>query len=70
MRAFTHDFESVDLTQDEMLAFGHLVTETCRTEVQTAISQILASVVRPYPETTIDAVQGQARWIWRTAVKL
>lgn len=70
MRAFTHDFESVDLTDDECVAFSQLVIETCRREVQRSLSAILASVIKPYPETTIDAVQGQARWMWKTAVKM
>jgi hypothetical protein len=70
VRAYTYDVESVELTQDECVAFSQLVTESCHTAVQTGISQTLASVVRPWAETTIDAVQGQARWIWRTAVKL
>jgi hypothetical protein len=70
VRAFTFDVESVDLTNDEMLAFSRLVTESCRTDMQVAISQTLASVTRPYAETTINAVHGQARRMWRTAVKL
>jgi hypothetical protein len=70
VRAYTYDVESVELTQDECVAFSQLVIEACRTEVQVAISQTLASVTRPYAKTTIDAVQGQARWMWRTAVKL
>lgn len=70
MRAFTHDCESVDLTEDENVAFSQLVTETCHTSIQASLSAQLAMVVRPYPETTMDAVQSQARHMWRTAVKL
>lgn len=70
MRAFTHDFESVALTDDECVAFSQLVTETCHTSIQASISAQLTMVTRPYPETTIDAVQGQARRMWRTEVRL
>lgn len=70
MRAFTFDVESVDLTPDETVAFSQLVIETCRRDVQRSLSAILASVTRPYEETTINAVHGQARWMWRTEVRL
>jgi hypothetical protein len=70
MRAFTHDFESVALSDDELVAFSQLVTETCHTSIQASLSAQLAMVTRPYPETTIDAVNRQARHLWRTAVKL
>lgn len=70
MRAFTHDFESVTLTQHECVAFSQLVTETCHTSIQASLSAQLAMVCRPYAETTMDAVQSQARHMWRTAVKL
>jgi hypothetical protein len=68
--AFTYDVECVDLTPAECVAFSQLVTGTCRREVQRSLSAILASVTRPYPETTIDAVQGQARWMWKTAIRM
>ena len=70
MRAFTWDVESTDLTDSELVAFSQLVTEACHTSIQASLSAQLAMVTRPYQETTIDAVQRQARQLWRTALKL
>lgn len=66
MRAFTHDFESVELTSDEMSAFGELVKSACYPDLQNMLSAWLASTAKAQIPSVCDYAGRQVERMWRT----
>jgi hypothetical protein len=70
MRAFTHDVESVELTDEECDAYATLVQFACHAEGQHKLALWLADTTRPQPSSVQDYAQRQARFIWRTELRV
>lgn len=65
MRAFTFDVESVDLTTDEMNAFGVLARSACYPDLQRWAAHCLAMISSPQPAGVCDHVVRQVARMWR-----
>jgi hypothetical protein len=70
MRAFTHDLESVDLTPDEMNAFGTLVKAACYPDLQHTISAWLALTSGKKSTGVCDQASRQVERMWRTESRM
>lgn len=70
MDGYTYDVESVELSADEIAAFGHLVRYTCMPDSQNQISCFLALITRPQGTSVQEFVSRQAAKMWRTELRV
>lgn len=68
MKKFTHDIESVSLSDEEMASFAHIVQDLCHLHIQHQVCMILEQVKQPIPESGCDMAQRWARRMWKTAI--
>jgi len=68
MRKFTHDVESISLTEDEWVAFAHVIQDLCHLHLQHVVSQRLEQVTHPVGTIPCDGTQRRAREMWKTAI--
>lgn len=70
MDGYTYDVESVELSEHEMTAFGHLVRYSCMPDSQNQLSCFLSLITRPVPLSVQEFAGRQAAKMWRTELRV
>lgn len=70
MSRYTYDVESVELTDEECDEFATFVQFACHTDGAHVLAMWLSGVTRPQPSSVQDYAQRQARFIWRTQLRV
>lgn len=70
MRPFSFDAESVELTEDEITEFADLVRSACHVDEQHKLARWLSNIERPQPASVQNYAQRQARFMWRTELRV
>jgi hypothetical protein len=67
---FTHDLETVELSDEECADYGRLVDDLCNRPDQRRLSVYLGAVTRPQSGGTCDIAAHVARRMWREQARL
>jgi predicted SpoU family rRNA methylase len=70
MEGYTYDAESIDLSADELAAYGEIVRAACVPEAQNRFSCFLALVARPQGASVIEFATREAKRMWRTELRV
>jgi hypothetical protein len=70
MRAFIHDYESVELTDEECAEYGTLVDRLCYPDLQHRVSLWFATIARPQPDSVRDHICRQIERSWRVESRM
>lgn len=70
MTRFTHDLETVELSDEECAAYGRLVDNLCNSSDQRGMSAYLSAVTRPQSATVLGVYDAVAPRLWRTEARL
>jgi hypothetical protein len=70
MRPFVFDVESVELTEDEVAAYADLVQSACHLPEQHKLGGWLSGITAPQPASVQNFAQRQARFMWRTELRV
>lgn len=70
MDGYTYDAESVELSEDEHVAFGQLVRYSCMPDSQNQISCFLALITRPQGTSVQEFISRQVEKMWRTELRV
>jgi hypothetical protein len=70
MRRFTHDVETVELTERELSIYSSLVQSACHISEQHKVSCLLAAIPGPQPTWAQDYAISQVDLMWRSEARL
>lgn len=70
MEEFVHDFESVELTDEELATFGEFVRYSCVPDLQNRVSCFLSLISRPQGISVLDFVSRQVAAMWRSELRV
>jgi hypothetical protein len=70
MQPFWHDYESTELTVDEVSSFGMLAKSLWYPDLQNQMSEWFATITRPQPDSVCDYACRQVERGWRVESRM